>query len=142
MPDRIAGGEGSAAVMMTILNEDGEVTVDGPAVALDDLAAATGWQLKPEGLCRGWVCVPASDLGALAVGGRISLDALASALHRPVVVDAEAGVAALGSDPVAVSDALRERVAVDFTLPQLDGTPFTFSSLGRKKKLLVAWASW
>jgi hypothetical protein len=32
--------------------------------------------------------------------------------------------------------------APDFTLPDLAGQPFTFSSLGRRKKLLVAWASW
>lgn len=127
---------------LTILNEDGEAIVDGPAIAIDEIEAATGWQLRPEGLCRGSVCVPVRDAGALAADGRISLDALGSALHRPVVVDAEAGVAALGSDPVAVSAGLHDRIAADFTLPQLDGTPFTFSSLGRKKKLLVAWASW
>lgn len=127
---------------LTILNEDGEATVDGPSVAVDDLAAATGWQLKPDGLCRGEVCVPVRDRSTLVVDGRVLLESLGAALHRPVVVDVAAGVAALGGDPVVVGTELHERHAADFTLPQLDGTSFTFSSLGRKKKLLVAWASW
>jgi hypothetical protein len=32
--------------------------------------------------------------------------------------------------------------APDFTLRTIDGGSFTFSSVGRKKKVLAAWASW
>lgn len=127
---------------LTILQEDGEATVDGPNIAVGDLAAVTGWELKPEGLCRGKVCVPVRDRDALVLDDRVSLEALGAALNRPVVIDAPAGVAAIGADPIAVSESLRNRQAPDFTLPALDGTPFTFGSLGRKKKLIVAWASW
>jgi hypothetical protein len=127
---------------ITILHEDGEATVDGPTIAVEDLATATGWQLKPEGLCRGDVCVPVRDRDALVVDGRVDLAALGAALHRPVVVDADASIAALGADPLEVAETLRGRQAPDFTLPTLDGETFTFSSIGRKKKLMVTWASW
>jgi hypothetical protein len=30
----------------------------------------------------------------------------------------------------------------DFTLGDVDGNEFRWSSLGRKKKLMFAWASW
>ena len=36
----------------------------------------------------------------------------------------------------------RDLHAPDVTLPQLDGTPFTLSEVGKKKKALVTWASW
>ena len=32
--------------------------------------------------------------------------------------------------------------APDFELPDLEGEPFRFSSLGKRKKLVVTWASW
>ena len=132
---------------LTILRGDGEATVAARAaeratIAIADVAAATGWELRPEGLCRGAVCVPLRDRDALVVDDRVDLARLGEALHLPVVIDTEAGVAALGDDPVQIAASLRDRRAADFTLPTLAGTPFTFSSLGRKKKLLVAWASW
>ncbi len=126
----------------TILHEDGEVAVAGPTIAVGDLAAATGWELKAEGLCRGDVCVPVRDRAALVVDDAVAIEALGAALHRPVVVDADAGVAAIGADPVAVGTALRDRQAPDFTLPTLSGEQFSLSSVGRKKKVLIAWASW
>jgi len=125
----------------TILTEDGAFETASTRLGAAELAAATGWELKPEGLCRGAVCVPVRDRDDLA-DRAISIEAFGLALNRPVVVDEAAGVAAIGADPVEVGAALRARVAADFTLPTLDGAPFTFSSLGRRKKLLVAWASW
>ncbi len=126
----------------TILHEDGEATIEGPAVPVEQLASATGWQLKAEGLCRGEVCVPVRDAATLVTDGAVDIEALAEALHRPVVVDRDAAVAALGVDPVVTGAALRDRQAADFTLPTLSGELFSFSSLGRKKKVLIAWASW
>ncbi len=127
---------------LTILHEDGEAVVTGPNLAVGDLVAATGWELKPEGLCRGDVCVPVRDRAALVVDEEVSIEALGAALHRPVVIDVDAGVAAIGADPVAVGASLHDRQAPDFTLPTLSGEQFSLSSVGRKKKVLIAWASW
>ena len=117
--------------------------VDGDRVLLDAgaLAELTGWQLKPEGLCRDDVCVPVRDPD-LAVDGAIDVDRFAAALARPVVVDADHGVVALGERSADRRGPIEAGVAPDFTLPQLAGGTFTFSSLGRSKKLLLAWSSW
>ena len=71
--------------------------VDGERVLLDAdaLGELTGWQLKPEGLCRDEVCVPVRD-PELAVDGAVDVARFAAALARPVVVDAANGVVALG----------------------------------------------
>jgi hypothetical protein len=60
------------------------------------LEAATGWVLKPEGLCRGSVCVPVPDRAALVVDGAIDVARFAAALRRPIVVDPDEAVVAIG----------------------------------------------
>jgi hypothetical protein len=135
-------------VNITILDDTHAHTVggriDGDAVfvAARDFAAATGWELKPEGLCRGAVCVPLGDRSGVAVDDEIDAVAVAPLLGRSVVADANEGVIAYAAAPAVVAEELRALNAPDFTLPQIDGTPFTLSALGRQKKLLFAWASW
>jgi hypothetical protein len=129
---------------------DGERTVSADAtivgdhvfVDADDFEAATGWTLKPEGLCRGDVCIPMAARPDAVVGGRLDVAAVAGLIGRVVVVDTTAGVVAYGPSPVSVAEQLAERRAPDFTLQTLDGAPFTLSTVGRKKKVLVTWASW
>jgi peroxiredoxin len=128
--------------------EQGAIAVDAriqgdhilvPPAALE---AATGWVLKPEGLCRGPVCVPVRDRDALLVDGAIDVAAFAAALHRPAVVDAAEAVVAIGvpaSERVAAMESLD---APDFELPDLEGEPFRYSSLGKRKTIVVTWASW
>jgi hypothetical protein len=138
-------------VQLTILGDD-EVTVDADLgdgrvlLSAPDLERATRWSLKPEGLCRGPVCVPVRDTPLTVDDGRIDLVATASALEAPLVIDAEHGVVAFGEPAPLRRAALDDTAAPDFTLPRLggdhDGEPFTFSSIGAKKKLLVTWASW
>ena len=117
--------------------------VEGDRVLLDPdaLGALSGWQLKPEGLCRDEVCVPVRD-DALIVDGAVDVARFAAALGRPVVVDAGHAVVAVGERCADRRGPIEAGVAPDFTLPQLDGGSFTFSSLGRRKKLLLAWSSW
>ena len=47
------------------------------------LAAHTGWTLKPEGLCRGEMCVPVRDRAALGDADGIDLAAFAAEYTDP-----------------------------------------------------------
>lgn len=116
---------------------------DGDRVLLDadSVESVTGWALKPEGLCRDEVCVPVRD-PELTVGGALDAARFAAALGRPAVVDAAAGVVALGEPSSMRAGVIISGAAPDFTLPTLAGVDFTFSSIGRHKKLLLAWSSW
>lgn len=116
---------------------------DAGRILLDasSMTSLTGWELKPEGLCRGDVCVPARD-PQLAVDDAVDAARFAAALGRPAVVDAAAGVVAIGEPSSERRGPIEAGLAPDFTLPQLDGGSFTFSALGRRKKLLLAWSSW
>jgi hypothetical protein len=119
----------------------GRADGDRVLVAADALTELTGWKLEPEGLCRESMCVPARD-DELSVGDEIDVARFARALGRPVVIDGPERVVALGERAADRRRPIESGDAPDFTLPQLEGGTFTFSSLGRRKKLLVAWASW
>lgn len=134
--------------MATIIDDERhcEVATSGEGRMLLDAAAletATGWVLKPEGLCRGEVCVPVRDRSGLeADGGLVDLAGVAAALGRPVVIDAARGVAALGTAAAAVAEQLRSLDAPDFTLPDLDDRMVSLSDFDRHKRLILAWSSW
>ncbi len=117
--------------------EDGRFLVDPEA-----FADALGWELKPEGLCRGDVCVPVADPAVLTVNGRLDVAAVAAALGRPLVADPEAAIVAIGADDHQRQRALDGLVAPDFSLPDLNGTAHDLDEWQGKKKLLVTFASW
>jgi len=95
----------------------------------------TGWELKPEGACRGDVCVP---LG-LRPGGDLDLRQVADRLGMPLVEDSAAGLWALGPPAGPI---LEDAKAPDFTLPEWRGGDLTLSSLRGRKVLVVACAPW
>jgi len=102
-------------------------------------ADRTGWEAKPEGLCRGEVCVPAP--GALRPDGLLDASVAAARLGMPVVQDELRGLWAVG--PATTSGtALSTAVAADPELIARDGSPFRLSSLHGRKVLLVAWSSY
>ena len=136
MPD-IAILDGERTTTAAAATAGGSLLVDA-----NGFAAATGWQLKPEGLCHGEVCVPTRAHPDVVVDGRIDAAKVADLIGRSVVVDATAGVVAYGPSAGAVAEQLAQCRAPDFSLPLLDGTPFSLSAVGRKKKVLVTWASW
>jgi peroxiredoxin len=117
--------------------DDGRLLVD-PA----SLQAALGWELKPEGLCRGDLCVPVAHPDTLRVDGRLDLAAVATALGRPLVIDADAAMAAMGLSSGDRRRALEGLEAPDFRLPDLDGRTHGLDEWAGKKKLLVTFASW
>lgn len=142
----VASRDVSLTTQATIIGDDVR-TVDAAAdgekllVAPEQLEAATGWKLEPQGLCRGDVCVPVRDQAALFADDRLDVAAVAHALGRLAVVDADAGLVAMGADPATRMQAL-SLDAPDFTLADLDGSPHSLSEWRGRKKLLFAFASW
>jgi hypothetical protein len=106
------------------------------------LEASLGWTLKPEGLCRGEVCVPVRDRDALLKDGDIDLEAFAGVLGLPLALDVNERAAALGTPSRDRAAALDSGEAPDFTLPDLDGKLHSLSDHRGKKVLLIAYASW
>ena len=90
-----------------------------------EFEARTGWQAKPEGLCKGDRCVP------LPGGATASLDVrvLSERLGMPLIHDETTGMWALG--PEAGGRALTTAVAPDLELPTLDGEMFRLSAPAR-----------
>jgi hypothetical protein len=112
------------------------VILDSPELPVEDFERETGWLLKPEGACRGGVCVPLPPQE-----GTIHLGLVAERLGMGVVHDEGHGLWAVGPSTVS-GRALESTDAPDFVLPDLEGRPFRFGSLRGQKVVLVAWASW
>ena len=131
----------------TLLDEGREASVDADVedgavlVGRDDVERATGWQHKPEGMCRDGVCIPLRDPAVLQ-GDQLDLGRLAAALRRPLALDTAESVAYLGPAATDRAEPLASLRAPDFTLPDLDGRLHTLSAQRGKKVLLVAYASW
>jgi hypothetical protein len=104
-----------------------------------ELVARTGWDVKPQGACKGEVCVP---LPPGAAGADLTADVLSERLGMPLVHDEEHGLWALGPETAVTGRALTTAVAPEVVLPDLEGREFALSSLRGQKVVLVAWASW
>ena len=100
-----------------------------------DLAERAGWELKPEGACKGDACVP------LPADARSSAAALAERLGMPVVQDEIHRLWAVGPS-TAAGRALETAVVPELVLPDLDGNELALSSLRGQRVVLAAWASW
>jgi len=115
------------------------VLLQGDTTTVDELAARTGWEVKPEGACKDQVCVPLPD--EARDGDRLVARVVAERLGMPVLEDPAHGLLALG--PATVTGrALESAMAPELELPDLEGNPFRLSTLHGRKVLLVAWASW
>ena len=126
-----------------VLAEHGDIELpDGPGLWLtpDEAADATGWESKPEGMCRGDLCV---KLPATAqADGRIDVAAFWRLLGAPVLSDSGGSAWVLGTGAEDRVAALGSLVAPDFTLPNLAGVAHTLSALRGRKVFLTTWASW
>jgi hypothetical protein len=100
-----------------------------------EFEAGTGWTLKPEGACRGEVCIPLSR----PAGDPVDVRRLANDIGMPLVEAPEHGLWALGPASIG-SRALATAEAPELTLPDLDGRELKLSSLRGQKVLLFAWA--
>ncbi len=119
-----------------------EVSNQAFSVPRSAVRESLGWERKPEGLCRGEVCVPVDPHPGLVNQDGVDLERFAELLDRPITIDREGAVASLGAS-VASGRELRESLmAPDFRLPDLAGKLHSLSEQRGKKVLLVAYASW
>jgi hypothetical protein len=128
---------------LTVLTTHGtnevRATVDDGRVALDRdaLRAATGWDARPEGLCRGDVCVP------LPAGtDPTDLATVAAALRLPLATELDAAVVALGDAADERAAAMATLDAPPFELPAVAGGTVSLEQFAGRKRVLLAWASW
>ena len=111
--------------MPTLLFDGRETRIDAARadaiwLAADQLEAATGFHLEPQGFCQGELCVPIPPSA------------------RARFVEAH-GVVSVGPEP---GSRLAGAEAPDFTLPDFDGVQHSLSQYRGKKVLIMTWASW
>jgi hypothetical protein len=100
----------------------------------DEFHELTGWEIKPEGACKGEVCVPLP-------GASFDLAATAERLGMAIVAEPSEQIWALGPESLS-GRTLSNLDTSDFVLPDLDGNEFRLSSLHGQKVLLLAWAAY
>lgn len=137
--------------MITVFHEQSETAcstarADGEQlwIGAGEFERATGWSLKPEGFCRGDICVPvpAGRTAEFVAGDAVNASAFWRRMNHPVVHDTLGEVWVLGSSATDRSTSLQSLEAPDFALPDLAGLKRTLSEHRGKKVLLATWASW
>jgi hypothetical protein len=103
-----------------------------------ELERQTGWELKPEGLCKDDRCVPLPAGGT--PDGLVDVAMVAERLGMPLVHDDRHDLWALG--PEAGNRVLASAELPPIVLTDVDGRPFDLASLRGEKVLIAAWASW
>jgi hypothetical protein len=117
-------------------------------MTLADLTRATGFEVKPQGVCRKELCFPlpsARKSEFLIKSGNtqwFNLSAFAQMLHQPVAHDDVLNIWYFGLRPEVQNNYLSSFQAPNFTLPDMDGKPHSLSDFRGKKVLIVTWASW
>jgi hypothetical protein len=155
------GREGGEAILertmserVMVLDGERETVVERSVVEGDELwlraddLAATGWELKPEGVCRDEVCVPLSGARERELlreeSGERWMNATGFARHagQPVAQETARRVWAFGAPAHEVRRRAVSDVAPDFTLPDFQGRERSLSEFRGKKVFLLTWASW
>ena len=123
---------------------DADAKGGGLWLKASDLERVSGWAHKPEGFCKGEICVPvpASRKDEFVRGESYNLAALADLLGQPMVADAENRASCFGEAASERRRILTSLDAPDFSLPDLAGRMHSLSQYRGKKVFLVSWASW
>lgn len=107
--------------------------LDALEVTADQFTAGTGWEIRPEGACKGEVCVPFEQ------SGNFDVLALAGRLRMAVVHDPDAGLWAVGPETLG-GHVLLSVQAPELVLSDLAGQDFALRTLRGQKVVIVSWA--
>ena len=117
-------------------------------ITLKDLTRATGFAVKPQGVCREELCFPipkARKAQFINKQGSVTwfnLSEFARLLKQPVAADAKNATWYFGPRPEAQNGYVATLEAPNFTLPDVNGKTHSLSDFRGKKVLLITWASW
>ena len=107
---------------------------DPSSIDTAELESRTGWSIRPEGACRGGVCIPVPD-------GPLSAATLSERLGMPIITDEEHGLVALG--PASVTGRSIDAVAVpDIELEDFEGKTVRLIDVRGSRTVVVSWAPW
>lgn len=108
-------------------------------VPASEFSEVTGWDAKPQGMCRGEVCVPAP--GALN-NDTVDVVRAAERLGMPIVHDEANKVWAIGGATATGRALSTAEARFPTSLIDAMGNAFDFASLRGRRIIMVAWASW
>ncbi len=140
--------------MTTIISADEVIEVSERPEGADlwltpaHFESVTGFALKPEGFCRGALCIAVPPARATqlrrgsATSSAINIAEFAALTERPWVGSDAGDCWVLEEPATARNDALQSLAAPDFELPDLHGVPHRLSDYRGLKVLLASWASW
>jgi hypothetical protein len=110
------------------------------------LKRATGFAIKPQGVCRDELCFPIPKARRSAFLSKqktttwFNLSEFARLLRQPIAHEKE--VWYFGPRPDAQNAFVNSLIAPDFKLPDMNGREHSLSDFRGKKVLLMTWASW
>ena len=117
-------------------------------LTMKDLKLATGFVLKPQGMCKDKLCFPlpkARKNEFVARRGKTSwfnMSEFARLVRQPVAYDEKHSIWYFGARQDEQSGYLESLEAPEFKLPDIDGKLHSLSDYRGKKVLLLTWASW
>ena len=133
--------------MVVITYAESEVEVEEAAwrggdlwLSLEGLPSAIGWDVSPEGVCAGEICVPVPPGATWSDGEDFNVSAFARHIGLAEAADPERGVVAYEA-PRQGPTGPGTVEAPDFTLPDLDGNLHSLSDYRGQKVVLLTWAS-
>ena len=115
-------------------------------VRVGELPGATGWQMKPQGMCLGEMCVPLPDdkveewIADAEDWVWMCYSEFADMIGQQYARDGD--VWSLGSVPDVRRSGLEIGIAPDFEVTERSGDTLRLSDFRGRKVVLFTWASW
>jgi hypothetical protein len=119
---------------------DPKDTTDALWIHARDLPRLNGFELKPNGACRGDLCMPIP--ADIIRGDTVNITAFAARAGQSVVAEPGVQVWSFGEMPALGGGLAHSRIAPDFTVPDRLGRPVHLAGFRGKKALVMTWASW
>ena len=104
-------------------------------ISTDEFEKGTGWAIKPEGACKGDVCIPLKGVD----GDQLDVRQVAETMQMPIAEEPARGLYALGPESIG-GRALATATAPELELPDLSGKRIKLSDLLGQKIVVYAWA--